>query len=77
MKRLLKVLAFFAMRSDPTRSNAANIRWRTVRKVNVNRSTRVISLCDAWHVGIRLYCPPDVFDQARIHVQQHTGESKV
>jgi hypothetical protein len=72
IKRLLKVLAFFAASSDPTQSNATNIRWRAVRKVNVNRSTRVIALCDSWHVVMRLYCPPDVLDQALTHVQHYT-----
>lgn len=72
MKRSLKVLAFFAAQSDPTQRSTADIRWREVRKVNVNRATRVISLCDAWHVVIRLYCPPDIFDQALAHVQRHT-----
>ncbi len=72
VRRLLKVLAFFAAQGDPTNSSATNIRWREVRKVNVNRSTRVISLCDSWHVVLRLYCPPDMFDQALAHVQRHT-----
>jgi hypothetical protein len=72
MKRGLKVLAFFAAQSDPTKSSAANIRWREVRKVNVNPATRVIALCDSWHVVIRLYCPPDIFDQALAHVQRYT-----
>ncbi len=72
MKRGLKVLAFFAAQSDPTKRTATNIRWREVRQVNVNRSARVIALCDAWHVVIRLYCTPEVFDQALAHVQRHT-----
>jgi len=72
MKRGLKVLSFFAAQSDPTKSSAANIRWREVRKVNVNPATRVIALCDSWHVVIRLYCPPDIFDQALAHVQHYT-----
>ncbi len=73
MKRLLKVLAFFAAQSDPTLSSATAIRWHEVRKVKVNPATRVIALCDGWHVVIRLYCPPEVFDLALAHVQQHTG----
>lgn len=72
MKRGLKVLAFFAAQSDPTKTSTTNIRWREIRKVNVNRSARVIALCDAWHVVIRLYCPPAIFDQALAHVQRHT-----
>jgi hypothetical protein len=75
MKELLKVLAFLAVRGDPTRSSAVNIRWRAVRTVNVNRSTRVIALCDSWHVVIRLYCSPEVFDQALAHVQQQVAEN--
>ncbi|HZY40573.1 MAG TPA: hypothetical protein VFF59_01085 [Anaerolineae bacterium] len=75
MKRLLKVLAFFTAQSDPTRlGGAVDIKWRAVRKVSVNSQARVISLSEAWHVVIRLYCPPDIFDQALAHVQQHTGE---
>ncbi|MBI5565854.1 MAG: hypothetical protein HY870_13240 [Chloroflexi bacterium] len=76
MKRLLKVLAFFAASSDPTTRSATNIRWRAVRKVNVNRSARVIALCDSWHVVMRLYCPPDMFEQALAHVQYHTGDAQ-
>ncbi len=76
LKRGLKVLAFFLAHSDPARSNATNIRWREVHEVNVNRSTRVISLCDSWHVVIRLYCPSDIFDQALAHVHQHIGDFK-
>jgi hypothetical protein len=71
MKRLLKVVAFFAASSDPTRSSATNIRWRAIRKANANQTTRVIALSDSWHVVLRLYCPPDVFDQALAHVQRH------
>ncbi len=77
LKRGLKMLAFSLASSDPTKtSGATNIRWREVRKVNVNSAARVISLCDSWHVVIRLYCPPDIFDQAVAHVQQHTGDFK-
>lgn len=72
MKRLLKGLAFFAAQSDPTQPNATAIRWRDVRKVNVNPATRVIALCDSWHVVIRLYCPPETFDTALDYVRRGT-----
>lgn len=73
MKRLLKVLAFFAVRGDPTAmGGAVSIRWHEVRKVSVNQRARVISLGNEWRVVIRLYCPPEVFNRAAAHVTAHT-----
>ena len=72
MKGLLKIVAFFSLRSDPTEGQGAvSIKWRDVRKVNVHHGARVISLHNSWRTVIRLQCPPEIFDQVIERVQTY------
>ncbi len=78
MKGLLKIVAFFSLRSDPTEGQGAvSIKWRDVRKVNVHHGARVISLHNSWRTVIRLQCSPDIFDQAVERVQVYAAEVTV
>lgn len=72
MKGLLKIVAFFSLRSDPTRDQGTiSIEWRDVRKVQVHHDARVISLHNSWRAVIRLQCPPDIFDRVVERVQTY------
>lgn len=50
--------------------------WRDIRRVNVYRRERVISLSDSWHVVMRLYCPADRFEEIAAFVAARADEAE-
>lgn len=51
------------------------IPWEALRSVKVYPTQRVVVLKDSWHVVLRLYCPPDNFQQMVTYVQRRTREA--
>lgn len=49
------------------------VAWRDVRRVSIHRRLRVITLSNSWRSLLRLYCPPELFDQIVAHVQSHVA----
>lgn len=49
------------------------VSWREVRRVTVHRRLRVITLNNSWRSLLRLYCPPERFDEIVAHVQGHVA----
>ncbi|MGB9593137.1 MAG: hypothetical protein ACPL7R_03230 [Anaerolineae bacterium] len=49
------------------------VSWRDVRRVAVHRRLRVVTLSNSWRSLLRLYCPPERFDQVVAHVQSHVA----
>jgi hypothetical protein len=47
--------------------------WNEVRRVRVYRGPRVVCLSDSWHCFMRLYCPPDLFDEVVQRVERCTA----
>ena len=52
------------------------VSWREVRRVTVHRRLRVVTLNNSWRSMLRLYCPPELFDEVVAHVQSHVAESE-
>ena len=50
--------------------------WEDIRRTTVHRRLRVVSLDDGWHTVLRLYCPPDIFDEVVARVQAHVAEAE-
>ena len=42
-------------------SNEGSLPWKSVRRVKIYPSPRVITIMNSWRVVIRLYCSPDNF----------------
>ncbi len=50
-------------------SETGSIAWEDVRRLQVHRRQRAISLSDSWHTVVRLYCPPELFEEVARQVQ--------
>lgn len=49
--------------------------WQEVRKVTVHNGPRVVSLSDSWHVFMRLYCPPELFEEVVHRVRMNASQA--
>jgi hypothetical protein len=49
--------------------------WGEVRKVTVHPGPRVISLSNSWRVFMRLYCPPELFDEVVRRVRANASHA--
>ncbi|MCW5852642.1 MAG: hypothetical protein KIT87_21400 [Anaerolineae bacterium] len=49
------------------------IEWKDVYTVKVHPKQRVISLHNSWRTVMRLYCSPEVFDEAVAWVRRYTA----
>lgn len=56
-----------------TSREAGHFDWADVHKVSVFPRKRVITLSDSWHPLLRLYCPPESFDQTVAAVQGYAA----
>lgn len=46
------------------------IDWSDIRKIEPHPAQRVISICNSWRTVVRLYCPPDLFDEVLRRVRE-------
>ena len=52
------------------------VSWRDVRRVTVHRRLRVVTLSNSWRSLMRLYCPPELFDEVARYAQASVAESE-
>ena len=50
--------------------------WREVRRVTVHRRLRVVTLNNSWRSLLRLYCPPELFDEIAAYALARVAESE-
>jgi len=51
-------------------SNEGSLPWKSVRRVKISPSPRVITIMNSWRVVIRLYCTPENFEEVAGHVRR-------
>ena len=52
------------------------VSWREVRRVTVHRRLRVVTLCNSWRSLLRLYCPPELFDEVAERAQSSVAQAE-
>lgn len=52
------------------------VNWRDVRRVTVHRHLHVVTLSNSWRSLLRLYCPPDRFEQIAACAQSYVAIAK-
>ncbi|MDH7490349.1 MAG: hypothetical protein QHH80_12700 [Anaerolineae bacterium] len=77
---LMVVLGLMARRPGVAMSATAGpsgygerVDWRDVRRVTVHRRLHVVTLSNSWRALLRLYCPPERFEQAAAYAQSRVA----
>jgi len=58
-------------------SNEGSLPWKSVRRVKIYLSPRVITIMNSWRVVIRLYCTPENFEEIAGHVRRLAAKSPI